>query len=130
MHISFGRPLTSALHEPHLPALQFQRTARSPACVACTRWMASSTTSPVSTSTSKSWSSPPDRSPRHSRIFRVYPMESVPFLEEGGQLVRHHRQRLGGQVDTVAGGVDRQHDVQRAPLVGEAGVVLTGVAAA
>ena len=24
-----GMPLTSALHEPHLPALQFQRTARS-----------------------------------------------------------------------------------------------------
>ena len=33
MHISRGLPLTSALHEPHLPALQFQRTARSPAWV-------------------------------------------------------------------------------------------------
>lgn len=31
IHISFGRPLISALHEPHLPALQFQHTARSPA---------------------------------------------------------------------------------------------------
>ena len=51
MHISRGRPLTSALHEPHLPALQFQRTARSPAWVACTRWIASSTTSPSDTST-------------------------------------------------------------------------------
>ena len=30
MHISFGLPLISAEHEPHLPALQFQRTARSP----------------------------------------------------------------------------------------------------
>ena len=29
MHISRGRPLISAEHEPHLPALQFQRTARS-----------------------------------------------------------------------------------------------------
>src|SRR5215472_16929394 len=29
MHISLGRPLISAEHEPHLPALQFQRTARS-----------------------------------------------------------------------------------------------------
>ena len=29
MHISFGMPLISAEHEPHLPALQFQRTARS-----------------------------------------------------------------------------------------------------
>ena len=51
MHSSRGRPLISALHEPHLPALQFQRTARSPAWVACTRWIASSTTSPSSTST-------------------------------------------------------------------------------
>jgi hypothetical protein len=34
MHISRGRPLISAEHEPHLPALQFHRTARSFACVA------------------------------------------------------------------------------------------------
>ena len=26
MHISFGLPLISAEHDPHLPALQFQRT--------------------------------------------------------------------------------------------------------
>jgi hypothetical protein len=29
MQASFGLPLTSMLHEPHLPALQFQRSARS-----------------------------------------------------------------------------------------------------
>src|SRR5271154_2994454 len=34
MHMSFGMPLTSAEQEPHLPALQFQRHARSFACVA------------------------------------------------------------------------------------------------
>src|ERR1017187_7758453 len=34
MHMSFGMPLISAEHEPHLPALQFQRHARSLACVA------------------------------------------------------------------------------------------------
>src|ERR1044071_3615065 len=34
MHINFGMPLISAEHEPHLPALQFQRHARSFACVA------------------------------------------------------------------------------------------------
>src|SRR6476619_4036779 len=129
MHISRGLPLTSALHEPHLPALQFHRTARSPAWVACTRWIASRTTSPVSTSTSKSCRSPPDWSPRHRRIFSVYPM-SVSLLEERGQLVRHHRERLGGEVDAVAGIVDRQHDVEGAPLLGEAGMVLTGVATA
>ena len=31
MHMRRGFPFTSALHEPHLPALQFHRTARSPA---------------------------------------------------------------------------------------------------
>ena len=29
MHISLGMPLISAEHDPHLPALQFQRTAMS-----------------------------------------------------------------------------------------------------
>ena len=51
MHSSRGRPLISALHEPHLPALQFHRIARSPVCVACSRWRASRTTSPSDTST-------------------------------------------------------------------------------
>src|SRR6476660_8894253 len=36
MHNRRGFPFTSALHEPHFPALQFQRTARSGDCVACT----------------------------------------------------------------------------------------------
>ena len=51
MHISRGLPLTSALQEPHLPALQFQRTAMSPAWVAWSRCMMSRTTSPSLTST-------------------------------------------------------------------------------
>jgi hypothetical protein len=34
MHMSFGMPLISAEHDPHLPALQFQRQARSFACFA------------------------------------------------------------------------------------------------
>ena len=34
MHMSLGIPFTSAEHEPHLPALQFHRQARSFACVA------------------------------------------------------------------------------------------------
>src|SRR3982751_3107828 len=33
IHISLGIPFTSAEHEPHLPALQFHRQARSLACV-------------------------------------------------------------------------------------------------
>ena len=50
MHMSFGLPLISAEHEPHLPALQFQRTARSLACSAWIWWIASSTTIPSETS--------------------------------------------------------------------------------
>ena len=50
MHISFGMPLISAEHEPHLPALQFQRAARSPADSAWIWWTASSTTMPSVTS--------------------------------------------------------------------------------
>ena len=67
MHSSRGLPLISALHEPHLPALQFQRTARSAAWVACSRWMTSRTTSPSLTVTVKSRSSPPSASPRQTR---------------------------------------------------------------
>ena len=48
MHIRRGLPFTSALQEPHLPALQFQRTARSAACVAWMVWMTSRTTCPSS----------------------------------------------------------------------------------
>jgi hypothetical protein len=51
MQPSRGMPLISIEHEPHLPALQFQRQARSGASVACSRWMMSSTTSPSLTST-------------------------------------------------------------------------------
>ncbi len=51
MHSSRGRPLISALQEPHLPALQFQRIARSPVWVAWRRCKASRTTSPSETST-------------------------------------------------------------------------------
>ena len=69
MQSSRGLPLISALHEPHFPALQFQRTARSPAWVAWIRWSASSTTSPSETSTVKSFSSPSYWLPRHTRIF-------------------------------------------------------------
>src|SRR5207249_10087785 len=51
MHISRGLPLISALHEPHLPALQFQRQARSLAWVAWILWITSRTTMPSSGST-------------------------------------------------------------------------------
>src|SRR5204862_531542 len=55
LHMSAGLPFTSALHEPHLAALQFQRTARSGAWCAWIQWIASSTTIPGSTG---AWYSP------------------------------------------------------------------------
>ncbi len=51
MQPSRGLPLISMEQEPHLPALQFHRQARSGASVACRRWMTSRTTSPSFTST-------------------------------------------------------------------------------
>src|SRR5262245_38825239 len=71
MHDSFGLPLISIEHEPHLPALQFHRIARSFACSAWIRCSTSSTTMPVSTSTSNRSSSPPFASPRQTLNTRL-----------------------------------------------------------
>lgn len=70
MQSSRGRPFTSALHEPHLPALQFHRTARSGAWVACRRCTRSSTTSPSWTSTWYETKPPSPASPRQTRNSR------------------------------------------------------------
>ena len=68
MHISRGLPLISAEHDPHLPALQFHRTARSGACSAWMRCTASSTTMPSDTLVLYSCSAPaPPGSLRHTR---------------------------------------------------------------
>src|SRR5690349_3600911 len=77
MQESRGRPLISMLQEPHLPALQFQRMARSLACWAWMRWSTSSTTMPGSTSTSNSLKSPPSLSPRQIRNLRRVPISVV-----------------------------------------------------
>ncbi len=71
MHMSRGLPLISALHEPHLPALQFQRQARSSAWVAWIRWMTSRTTRPSPPSTLYSLKSPASGLPRNTRIVKV-----------------------------------------------------------
>src|SRR3954469_5880054 len=64
MHISRGLPLTSPLHEPHRPALQFHRQARSGARSAWTLWMASRTTMPGWRGTVYSTMVPDSRVPR------------------------------------------------------------------
>src|SRR5438105_10271946 len=86
LHISFGRPLISALQEPHRAALQFQRHARSGAACAWIQWMASRTTMPVSTGTLYSRNSPPERSPRktlnvQSPVTKSPNVEQVPGAE-------------------------------------------------
>src|SRR3954466_15493645 len=107
MHISRGRPLISALHDPHLPALQFHRTARSPAWVACSRWMMSRTTSPSLTGTGKGCRSPPSASPGHPRdaASEVMPGTSCGrLLEDLGQVGRHLGEGLAGQRDRALSG--------------------------
>src|SRR6185503_7555193 len=71
MHMSLGEPLISAEHEPHFPALQFQRTARSLACFAWISCTASSTTIPSTTSVVKSTNCPVPPSPRQILNVRV-----------------------------------------------------------
>src|ERR1700682_2501920 len=51
LHMRREKPSISAEHEPHLAALQFQRTARSDAALACTHSTASRTTMPSRTGT-------------------------------------------------------------------------------
>ena len=67
IHMSFGMPLISAEQEPHLPALQFQRSARSGACCAWMRCTASKTTMPSSTGVTVILKRPPAESPRQMR---------------------------------------------------------------
>src|SRR5436305_14206840 len=71
MHISRGLPLISAEQEPHLPALQFQRQARSEACVAWIWCTASSTTMPAEIVAVYGLKPPPLASPRQILKFRV-----------------------------------------------------------
>src|SRR3989475_9516374 len=93
MHINRGRPLISAEHEPHFPALQFQRTARSGACSAWILWTASRTTIPSPASRPYSCSAPEPRVPRKIRKRRCS-LTSRPFLDELRQVGGHRRLRL------------------------------------
>src|SRR6266704_6093223 len=125
-----GRPLISALHEPHLPALQFQRTARSLASRAWMRWITSRTTIPGSTSTLYSTKRPPRASPRQIRNVRsdMGPLELLDLR------VGHRRQLLGrrGTFDGARLHPLRalaDHHVDLEPLVALARVVDAGVGA-
>src|SRR6266550_5681578 len=90
MHIRRGLPLISAEHEPHFPALQFQRTARSGACSAWMACTASSTTMPSPAATVYSFSSPRSRVPRNSRNRRCS-ATVIPFLNECHEVRRNRR---------------------------------------
>src|ERR1041384_4610381 len=109
MQASRGLPLISIEHEPHLPALQFQRSARSLACWAWIRCSTSSTTMPGSTSMSYCWKSPPSRLPRQTLKIRF--AIAVLLLRRG--LLLHVRGDLAGFQVFDLGVVDR-HQVRRA----------------
>src|SRR5690606_30661121 len=110
-----GLPLISMEQEPHLPALQFQRTARSGACVACSRWSTSRTTSPSLTSTWKSSSAPPVASPRHTRKL----CSAISFPSSGGLQGATKResaqlgQLFGGQVLLQLGDIEQFEQLAR-----------------
>ena len=109
LHVRLGRPLTSALHEPHLAALQFQRTARSGASWAWIQWSASRTTIPSSTGTSNSSNVPsargraaedPEVGVRPSGALLRPSASAAELVGHRGQLRRrdlHRRRRRGGR---------------------------------
>src|SRR5215813_12915446 len=99
MHISFGTPLISAEHEPHLPALQFQRTAKSLACSAWIWWTTSSTTMPSPTSALYSLKSPCPFSPRQIRnnAVDIICLTSFVFFDDLLEIVAQLLDRLAAQ---------------------------------
>src|SRR5438128_1909110 len=107
MHMSRGLPLISTLHEPHLPALQFQRTARSVAWRRWTSWMASRTTHCGEAATVKSAKSPPAALPRQIRSLKST------FSDTAG-------------LQILERGVVRQRLLQLRPLAHDADVALHG----
>src|SRR2546425_8145647 len=91
MQASRGLPLISMLQEPHLPALQFQRMARSLASLAWIRCRTSSTTMPGSTSTRYSTNEPPAAVPRQMRNRRSDTIRLQVFdrgVGDGGESLR------------------------------------------
>src|SRR5262245_1787186 len=133
MQASLGLPLISMLHEPHLPALQFQRTARSLACSAWMRWMTSSTTMPSVTSTLYSTSSPPLLSPRQTRKRRSDIGLALQLLEGGvgdaDQLGRPRRPVFDHGLHAPVLALADDHQLA-APLLALAREVVAGVGAA
>src|SRR5438105_5753810 len=134
MHISRGLPLISAEQEPHFPALQFQRTARSCACVAWIWWIASSTTMPGTTSTEKSSKCPPDESvlqTLNSALVIALPCRSsaLLLLNDLRQLGRHRRNRRTPDFHRAVGRSLRD-DVEGRVLGALVRVILAKVAAA
>src|SRR5688572_16847737 len=82
MHNSRGLPLISTLNDPHLPALQFHRIARSLASRDWIRCSTSSTTIPGSTSGWNVLNSPPVASPRQTLNVRLDILALAPCLRE------------------------------------------------
>src|SRR5437867_1949969 len=110
MHMRRGLPLISAEQDPHLPALQFQRHARSLACVAWIWCTQSSTTMPSPISAWYSLNSPLVLSPR--QIWKVaVAMKTPRVVFAGGADLATHRfsismDSLPIRVSAFEGGID------------------------
>src|SRR5882724_5829362 len=140
LHVRRGRPLTSAEQEPHLPALQFQRTAKSGAWCAWIWWSASSTTIPGAIGTRYVAGCPPSRFPRNtSKIASAicdpprsfsFPICLFLFLfgNQLPQVVGHFR--YWGLPEGHRGCFAEDHIVLRPPDWVEAGIVNPAVSAA
>src|SRR2546427_389059 len=124
MQASRGFPLIFLLQEPHLPPLQFQRTARSLASFAWIRCRTSRTTMPGSPSTRYSTNEPPAAVPRQTRNRRSGTARLQVFdrgARDRRQLLRRLRSALhpGLHLSVISPAHD---DVHLLPLLALAGV--------
>src|SRR5258708_16591576 len=104
LQVRRGRPLTSAEQEPHLPALQFQRTAKSGAWCAWMWCRASSTTIPGAIGTRYVAGCPPSRSPRNtSKIASAIAPPLISVVAPASCRLSRRRLALGPAGETPAG---------------------------
>src|SRR5947208_484684 len=127
MHMRRGLPFTSALHEPHRPALQFQRQARSLAACAWMWCTASRTTIPSWSGTVKSSNRPSSRVPRKT-LSSASLTSSHLALDDAFQLVGHRWDRLLRDRHRAVAPAD--DDVHRAELLLRIGILDARVGAA
>src|SRR4051812_19624999 len=127
MHMRRGLPLISAEQEPHLPALQFQRHARSLACVAWIWWIASRTTIPSETSVGYSTNFPCVPSPRQT-LKVAFAMVLLHLLDNRFQLRRDRLEGLVADLHLSVVALER-HYIELREVLNLVGMVLAEMSA-